>query len=1065
MDNQTTVSIKFTNSVTGQKKLEQYAETLKTINSFLAAVDTGKSKALEQAARSTGSISSSETKNNIKDLSNTIKSALNTSKIVAFSKAFGKVVKDISTFTRKSADYIENWNLLDVSFQNNTTSAEKLVNTLSEMYGLDESWGYRTVGIFKQLANAMGLTEEVGTQLSKVLTQLAIDTSSLYNIDIKDTVSILQSALAGQTKPVRRLGGDITQSTLQLTLDTYGIDRGIESLSYAEKRLVIVTAMLNQTDEAWGDWGRTVESVSNQMRIFQQQVERLTRAVGNVFLPILKAIIPYLNAVLMVLVEIINWLALLVGYDESEFDFFDDTNKSVLDLSKNLGTASDNAKKLQSGLRGFDKLNVIKSPSSSGSSGVGGGVGALDPKILEMFNKASNNYLGSLDKVQMKATKIRDSIMEWLGFTKLVDSETGKVSFKLKDGYSNFKLILGILGTITALKLLIKLKGLITGTSTLGRLLGTGGMYSTLKKLIEPIKVLGAKDGLNYIFLQGVSSAKKFLPILGKVSLGLGGVATAIYGSKGVYNAMKNMTKQQEKSSKEMKNYYKNIGLTTAGATALGFALGGPLGAGIGAVSGLIGSAIAGIIGFKKGIKELAEEDLFGSLNMSTEEWVNILNSSSKPMEDFASKLEELRTTTQGYYEMFETNADKLDLFGYRFSALGQKISEEDAPKIYNAIKTMAEESANIIDTNTQYYVDYWTNSFSQMTTLTKEEQQEVINTITNYGESQKKELSTAQDNITKTYKNAIKTRGYLTDEEYNYIKEQLEKIRSITQSEMSKSQANVEYYKKISADKNVKLDKESYSNFKKALEQYQKEKQTIIEDNYTTALNNAEAYYQMVGKKDEKYYKMLNDAAKVRADEEKKLSEEIQGYQNAVYDNLANTYAKIKKNTDTFSKEQKSAIEGIFKDIKVDSSEITKKFGDLGKRAGKACALEIKNAVNDSRLKIKMDTSSMGGKSYEIPFRADISKRANGGLPPVGQLFVANEKGPELVSQIGGQSFVANQNQMMQLLDKKIGNAKTGLNSATFIIQVGDEEIARKVLNNLQDMAISNGEPITIGA
>ena len=89
----------------------------------------------------------------------------------------------------------------------------------------------------------------------------------------------------------------------------------------------------------------------------------------------------------------------------------------------------------------------------------------------------------------------------------------------------------------------------------------------------------------------------------------------------------------------------------------------------------------------------------------------------------------------------------------------------------------------------------------------------------------------------------------------------------------------------------------------------------------------------------------------------------------------------------------------------------------------------------------------------------------AQGGLPPVGQLFVANEKGPELVSQIGGQSFVANQNQMMQLLDKKIGNAKTGLNSATFIIQVGDEEIARKVLNNLQDMAISNGEPITIGA
>lgn len=197
MDNQTTVSIKFTNNVTGQKKLEEYAETLKMINSFLSSIDIGKSSALEQAAKNTNNISSNETKDNIKDVSKSLKDIFGTSKIIAFSKVFGKVVKDISTFTRKSANYIENWNLLDVSFQNNTVSAEKFINTLSEMYGLDESWGYRTVGIFKQLANAMGLTEEVGTQLSKVLTQLAIDTSSLYNIDIEDTVSILQSALAG----------------------------------------------------------------------------------------------------------------------------------------------------------------------------------------------------------------------------------------------------------------------------------------------------------------------------------------------------------------------------------------------------------------------------------------------------------------------------------------------------------------------------------------------------------------------------------------------------------------------------------------------------------------------------------------------------------------------------------------------------------------------------------------------------------------------------------------------------------------------------------------------------
>lgn len=61
-----------------------------------------------------------------------------------------------------------------------------------------------------------------------------------------------------QTKPARRLGADITQSTLQLTLDDAGIDKEIANLSYAEKRLVIVASLLQQVSEANNDWGRTI---------------------------------------------------------------------------------------------------------------------------------------------------------------------------------------------------------------------------------------------------------------------------------------------------------------------------------------------------------------------------------------------------------------------------------------------------------------------------------------------------------------------------------------------------------------------------------------------------------------------------------------------------------------------------------------------------------------------------------------------------------------------------------------------------------------------------------------
>lgn len=260
-----------------------------------------------------------------------------------------------------------------------------------------------------------------------------------------------------------------------------GIDTFVRNLSFAEKRLVIVTAILNQTKESQNDWARTIESIANQMRVMDEQISRLGRAMGNVFMPILKTILPYLNAFLMVLVEVINWFAILVGYDPKEFDFFGETDKSVNDLADGLANANKQAEKLRSGLRGFDKLNVITSPSDSTS---GGGAGtSIDPEILEMFNKTTDEYLNSLINVEMKATRIRDRIMEWLGFTKQINEETGDVSFKFDH---------------------------ITGGTVLGALAIGGTIYSGINGILKILEKVGLiefsniKDVFKYFSADGL---------------------------------------------------------------------------------------------------------------------------------------------------------------------------------------------------------------------------------------------------------------------------------------------------------------------------------------------------------------------------------------------------------------------------------------------------------------------------------------------------------------------------------------------------------------------------------
>ena len=163
MDNQTSVSIKFINSVTGEKKLEKYAETLKTINAVLSGMNTGQSKMLDESAKATSSVSK-----DIKEIGQRTKIAFNFNAVKSFANGLGKIAKSMAQLTTSSSEYIENVNLLEVAYSNTNESVEEssapvkeFIKTMSEVYGFDESRLTRSLGIFKQMANAMQLPPTV----------------------------------------------------------------------------------------------------------------------------------------------------------------------------------------------------------------------------------------------------------------------------------------------------------------------------------------------------------------------------------------------------------------------------------------------------------------------------------------------------------------------------------------------------------------------------------------------------------------------------------------------------------------------------------------------------------------------------------------------------------------------------------------------------------------------------------------------------------------------------------------------------------------------------------------
>lgn len=373
-----------------------------------------------------------KTKESFDNLGKSITNAFKNTAVIGWVSALKQAINTMIKATKAEADYVESLNLLQVAYDDNTRSADKLISSMSELMGLDDSTLTKQLGTYRQFSSAMGIAGDKANMLSENLLKLQEDVSSLYNIDFDKAGKKLQSAIAGQTRPIRELGADITEASLQQELYNRGINKSVDELNRASKSVLIYLTLERQLSNANGDASKTINSLANQMRIFKEQVAVAGRQIGAVFIPILRSILPYANAILMVFNEIMSMLLSLLGVDATsmakEFGIGTssvlDLDDSVNDLSNSIGGATKKAKELKQSLRGFDKLNNITTPTQATggggvSGGIGGALGGVDSALLD----ALKEYDLHLDSISNKAVQIKDSIMEWLGFSKDVRGE------------------------------------------------------------------------------------------------------------------------------------------------------------------------------------------------------------------------------------------------------------------------------------------------------------------------------------------------------------------------------------------------------------------------------------------------------------------------------------------------------------------------------------------------------------------------------------------------------------------------------------------------------------------
>ncbi len=320
-----------------------------------------------------------------------------------------------SKFFRRSNDYVESLNLFSVAMGDATEAAQRYAQKVEDVMNIDLSEWVSYQGAFNQLAEGYGLASDKANQMSQNLTQLSYDLSSLWNVNVSTAFQRLQSGMSGQIKGLKTWGINVSVAQLRQTALAHGIELSTAKMTEAQKATLRYVTIMEQTQKVQGDLARTIATPANSLRILNAQWAQAERAMGQVVSVIAVKVIPWVQALVEVIEDGAKALADMLGYELPDIDYSDiiSGGEAAEDMTENLESTVDAANELKRTLLGFDELNILKDPTETTATELGGGYA---PDFGLDLDKYDYDFLKDLQMPDLEPyKKTIMEIAEWVG--------------------------------------------------------------------------------------------------------------------------------------------------------------------------------------------------------------------------------------------------------------------------------------------------------------------------------------------------------------------------------------------------------------------------------------------------------------------------------------------------------------------------------------------------------------------------------------------------------------------------------------------------------------------------
>ena len=366
-------------------------------------------KSLQSLNKNTVSISNTMSKsfgsmvNSLKKVGAAIGSIVAAGQLVQFGKQAIDAASDLQ----------EVQNVVDTVFGSMSGTINSWAKGAMDAFGLSETSAKQFTSTMGAMLKSSGITGNALQTMSINMAALSADMASFYNLSADTAFEKIRAGISGETEPLKQLGINMSVANLEAYALANGITKSYDAMTQAEQTILRYNYLLSVTGDAQHDFERTSGSWANQTRVLAENFNRLKTIIGEGLIAALTPLVQLLNTLIQRVIDFANAIKAAFGGGETTDSGgmsqpMQDTASSAATAADNIASANDEAKKLKNTIGGFDELNILSddgTSSKSDSSSTDSAISGLQPtsvydSIAQSTDEISEKILETVEKLK-----------------------------------------------------------------------------------------------------------------------------------------------------------------------------------------------------------------------------------------------------------------------------------------------------------------------------------------------------------------------------------------------------------------------------------------------------------------------------------------------------------------------------------------------------------------------------------------------------------------------------------------------------------------------------------------